>query len=67
MNTKFNQVFNNAVSRNEREIYFNGDIILREILSELSNEQRRELLCDLLCINYHTDNETIFNALSKYI
>lgn len=67
MNTKFNNVFETAVSNNRQVIVSNGDILLKEILYELTNIERRELLCDLLCINYHTDNQTIFNELKKFI
>lgn len=67
MNTKFNNVFETAVSNNRQVIVSNGDILLKEILYELTNIERRELLCDLLCINYHTDNQTIFNELKNFI
>lgn len=67
MNTKFNNVFETAVSNNRQVIVSNGDILLKEMLYELTNIERRELLCDLLCINYHTDNQTIFNELKNFI
>jgi hypothetical protein len=70
MNTKFNDLFRSTIVYDQTKID-NGDCtgfdVLRDILMNLSNEQKRELLCDLLCINYHTDNESIFNELKNHI
>lgn len=70
MNYNFNNKFQREIYKFENRILdekIDGYTILRDILMELSNEERRELLSDLLCVNYHSDTETILNELKYYI
>lgn len=70
MNYNFNNKFQRDIYKFGKRILdekIDGYTILRDILMELSNEERRELLSDLLHVNYHSDTETILNELKYYI